>query len=83
MGIRFVPNLKVIGAQKFGFPAKTVKNIKWAWQVQFLSHTLHILGKVIFLEDLQMMSLSSLEIFTFTKVGKNVPNLDVQVWRSL
>ena len=57
--------------------------LKWAWQAQFLSQTLQILGKVIFFEDLQMMLLSSLEIFIFTKVGKNVPKLDVQVWRSL
>ena len=40
-------------------------------------------GKVIFFEDLQMMLLSSLEIFIFTKVGKNVLKLNVQVWRSL
>ena len=60
-----------------------ILNFKWAWQAQFLSHTLQILGKVIFLEDLHMMLLSSLEIFICTKVGKNVPKLDVQVWRSL
>ena len=63
-------------------PLRSLK-LKWAWQVQFLSHTLQILGKEIFFEDLQMMLLSSLEISIFTKVGKNVPKLDVQVWRSL
>ena len=67
---------------KTATPLRSSK-LKWAWQTQFLSHTLQILGKVIFFEDLQMMLLSSLEIFIFTKVGKNVPKLDVQVWRSL
>ena len=59
-------------------PLRSLK-LKWAWQVQFLSHTQQILGKVIFFEDSQMMLLSSLEIFIFTKIGKNVPKLDVQV----
>ena len=34
--------------------------LKWAWRTQFLSHTLQILGKVIFFEDLQMILLSLL-----------------------
>ena len=67
---------------KTAMPMRSSK-LKWAWRTQFLSHTLQILGKVIFFEDLQMMLLSSLEIFIFTKVAKNVHKLDVQVWRSL
>ena len=51
--------------------------LKWAWPAQFLSHTLEILGKVIFFEDLQMELLLFLEIFIITKVAKNVPKLSV------
>ena len=57
--------------------------LKWVWRTQFSSHTLQILGKVIFFEDLQMILLSFLEIFIIVKVSKNVPKLSVQVWRSL
>ena len=57
--------------------------LKWAWRTQFLSHTLQILGKVIFFEDLQMILLSLLEKIIIAKVLKNVPKLSVQVWRSL
>ena len=53
--------------------------LKWAWQTQFLSHTLQILGKVILFEDLQMVLVSFTEIFIITKVAKNVPKLSVQV----
>ena len=62
-------------------PATPIQSskLKWAWQAQFLSHTLQILEKVIFFEDLQMILLSFLEIFIITKVAKNVPKLDVQV----
>ena len=56
--------------------------LKWAWQTQFLSHTLQILGKVILFEDLQMVLLLSLETFIITKVAKNVPKLSVHVQRS-
>ena len=67
---------------KTATPLRSSK-LKWAWQTQFLSHTLQILGKVIFFEDLQMILLSFLEIFIIIKVWKNVPRLSVQVWRSL
>ena len=59
-------------------PLRSLK-FKWAWRAQFLSHTLQILEKVIFFEDLQMVLLSFLEIFIITKVTKNAPSLSVQV----
>ena len=30
-----------------GFPAKNVKNFKWAWQLQFLSYALEIWSEFI------------------------------------
>ena len=63
-------------------PLRSLK-LKWAWQAQFLSHTLQILKKVIFFEDLQMVLLSFLKIFIVTKVTKSAPSLSVQEWRSL
>ena len=68
--------------KKTAMPLRSLK-LKWAWQTQFLSHTLQILGKVIFFEDLQMILLSLLEKIIIAKVLKNVPKLSVQVWRSL
>ena len=59
-------------------PLRSLK-LKWAWQAQFLSHALQILGKGIFFEDLQMILQSFLEIFITKKVVKTVPKLDVQV----
>ena len=55
---------------KFGFPAKTVKNIKWAWQVQFLSYTLQIWWKFISFEYLQMKVKSYFAKSTGIKFGK-------------
>ena len=85
--ISFVGLLKIYHGPKFeehSSPYKTATplrslKLKWAWQAQFLSHTLKILGKVISFEDLQMILLSFLEIFIITKVTKNVPRLSVQV----
>ena len=57
--------------------------LKLVWRTQFLSHTLQMLGKLVFFENLQMILLSFLEIFIIAKVSKNVPKLFVQVWRSL
>ena len=59
-------------------PLRSLK-LKWAWEAQFLTHTLQILGKVIVFEDLQMVLLLFLEIFIITKVAKNAPKLSVQV----
>ena len=53
---------------KFGFPAKTIKNIKWAWQAQFLSHNLLILQNCIFFEDKQMISVPFAKILKGIKV---------------
>ena len=47
-------------------PLRSLK-LKWAWQAPFLSHTLKILGKVIFFEDLQMILISFLEFFHYYK----------------
>ena len=74
MGTRFVPNMKVIGAQKFGFPAKTVKNFKWAWQVQFLSYTLQIWSELIFFLGVKMLKflLPYSKQFRFNKISVGV-----------
>ena len=58
---------------KFGFPAKTVKNIKWAWQVQFLSYTLQIFRKWLSFEYSQMILVPYFAIsygFNFKKDAK-------------
>ena len=55
MKTRFVPKIKVLGASKFGFPAKNLQNFKWAWQTQFLSHTPVILKNCLFFEDKQVI----------------------------
>ena len=39
-----------------------LSNPKWAWQVQFLGHTLHILEKWLFSEALQIILLSFVDI---------------------
>ena len=68
--------------EKTAMPLRSLK-LKWVRQAQFFSHTLQILEKVIFFEDLQMILLSFLDIFISTKVAKSVPRLSFQVWRSL
>ena len=59
-------------------PLRSLK-FKLAWRAQYLSHTLQILEKVMFFEDLQMVLILLLEIFIITNVAKNVPKLSVQV----
>ena len=46
----------------------SILNFSRAWQAQFLSHTLKIMGEVIIFEDLKMILLSFLEIFIIIKV---------------
>ena len=62
---------------KTAMPLRSSK-LKRAQRVQFLSHTLQTLGKVIFFEDLKMVLLLFLEIIIITKVPKNIPKLSVQ-----
>ena len=85
--ISFIDLQKISLLPKFGWCGLKIKSamplrslkLKWAWQAQFLSYNLQILGKVMFFEDLQMILLSFLEILIIIKVAKNVPKLDVQV----
>ena len=58
---------------KTATPLRSSK-LKWAWQTQFLSHTLQILGKVIFFEDLQMILVSFLEFSLQQKFKKMYPS---------
>ena len=73
------PKVEVISSKIGRVAAIYTSKFKWAWRAQFLSHTLQILEKVIFFEDLQEILLSFLEIFIITKVTKNAPSLSVQV----
>ena len=77
---QYLPNSSPILAQCLP------KFLPLAWpMLGLVSHSRDLgMNSLSFLfEDLQMMLISSLEFFIFTEVGKNVPKLSVQVWRSL
>ena len=79
LGTRFVPKIKVLGASKFGFPAKNLQNFKWAWQTQFLSHTLIILENWISFEGKQMLLPSFFDISNGLNFPKNLKSCTVQI----
>ena len=79
LGTRFVPKIKVLGASKFGFPAKNLQNFRWAWQTQFLSHTLIILENWISFEGKQMLLPSFFDISNGLNFPKNLKSCTVQI----
>ena len=57
-------------SQKIGLPPLRSSKLKWAWQAQFLSHNLQILGKFLFFENLQMIVKPSLAKSNSIEFGK-------------
>ena len=53
----------------------SILNFKWAWQAQFLSHTLVTLKKYVFLIDVQMLLVSFFEIPNQKSVNREEPIL--------
>ena len=82
LGTRFVPKIKVLGASKFGFPAKNLQNFRWAWQTQFLSHTLIILENWISFEVKQMLLPSFFDTSNGLNFPKNLKSCTVQIYSS-
>ena len=48
-----------------------ISKLKWAWQAQFLSYALQILGKFLSFEDVQMIVKPFFDIFNGIKSTKN------------
>ena len=58
-----------ISKNRTATPLRSSK-LKWAWQSQFLSHNLQILGKYLFFQNLQMIVKPSLAKSNGTEFGK-------------
>ena len=57
-----------------------ISKLKWAWQAQFLSYVLLILGNNSFFEDEQMILWSLFDISTDFRFQKNLKSLPIQFW---
>ena len=61
----------------------SILNFEWAWQAQFLSHTLETLQTCFFLKDLQMILVPFFEIFDRFWSTKKLASLHLHVNQDL